>query len=153
MMKFSLILIFGLILTIQSCKEEQSTFDVTRIIKNETDHILLITVYDEGDISESILIGAMDADTADEKCGTERGRIAFCDLVWGRERDSVSIFFGEEKYLTYCSEKWGCLINDKNILGLNVLTDNQEGYVEFSDNVYVFSITQEEYDIAEPIRD
>jgi hypothetical protein len=143
-----LIIAFSLI----SCREQENTFEVTRIIKNDTDYSLQISVYGSGLIYEQVKIGENSADTANSLCVVERSRLASCKVDWSFVADSVQVIFDDQKELIYCSTSMGCNINDKNIVSLDVLLPNVGGYEKIAENSYVFTLTEEDYEAAELIK-
>ena len=136
---------------LSACREEASSFEVARIIDNETDHNIRIIAYNGEFVSQTITIAPFESDTANAICETARGSLAFCDLVFSLDHDSVTVLFDETRYITYCSQQFGCTINGKNIMELNPFRNNEDGYEEVSKSVFAFPITEEDYNLAEPI--
>ncbi len=136
----------------QSCKEANSSFDVTRIIKNNTNSSINLKVYLEDLVVEEYLIEAQDSLVSNSICGTDINE-DFCSLIWTYVgRDSVSLIFDDKKVLTYCGFDENCYYqNDKTIMWFSLYGENEEGYIEVSDNIFVFTITEEDYLLAEEI--
>ena len=135
---------------LSACREEASSFEVTRIIDNETDHNIRIIAYNGEFVSQTIIIEAMKSDTSSSVCATDRGRLAACDLVFSLDHDSVTVLFDEDRYITYCSQQFGCVINGKNIMELNPFGSNENGYEKVSEGIFTFPITEEDYNLSEP---
>jgi len=133
------------------CKEDQYSVDVTRVIRNETSHNISISVFENGEVIEEIIINSFGADTTQQICNGERGRLVDCDIILARVSDSVRVTFNNEKFVTYCRTQETCLINDKNIMDLNVEGENSSGYEEIASGIYEFSLTEADYGFAEPI--
>ncbi len=146
-----MIIFLFVIISLSSSCDSASSFEVVRIIKNETDHNIEISVFQEGETIETISIRPFESDTAKTICAEERGRVASCDVVWSIDEDSVTLVFNQEKYITYCSTQFGCLINEKNILALNPFGNNKDGYIDNSSKFFTFPVTQEDYDQAKDL--
>ena len=147
-----LILSFSIILlaVMFSC-EDPYTLDVTRIIQNETNHTVEIKLFAEGQVVEEIILNAFEADTTHTICNGERGRLVNCKIIMATISDSVQVVFDNQRSFTYCGTLETCMINDKNIMALDVEGENNTGYVETSPGVFVFTFTEDDYNIAEPI--
>ena len=136
---------------LSACREEASSFEVTRIIENETGHNIRIIAYNGEFVSQTIAIAPFESDTVSAVCETARGSLAFCDLVFSLDHDSVTVLFDEERYITYCSQQFSCTINGKNIMELNPFGNNEDGYEEVSKGFFAFPITEEDYNLTELI--
>ena len=152
----SLILSLSAMALIQSCVEHSFLIPVTRVIVNETEIEAQIAVYGSGVLQESIVILEKRADTLISSCAGERGHVVDCPPVWGMgyEFDSVRVVFDDKIYISYCKpkENEGCSVNDKNIMFFNVQGgDQRTGYEEVEDQVFVFTLTQADLDVAIPL--
>ena len=133
-----------------SCEEKNCGFQATRTILNSTSHDLEIRLFYENVETDSFVILANSSDSRDFNC-----YLTFCTLVrtscqeplWSYERDSSVVIFGNERYISYCSNSLDCQVNSKNILGLNVYTSGS-GYVMTEEKTFVFEITEEDYNTA-----
>lgn len=136
-----------------SCEKYNSNEKhITRIIKNETDHTILIVTFANGASLDSIHILPGNQISDQTICSTER-HIIYCNLVWTYERDSVSVVFDNDRFITYCGAAFGCVINAKNMMFFDYLGNEQMGYVESVENVFEFSITDEDYVYSIPLQD
>ncbi|WP_421891132.1 hypothetical protein [Marinoscillum sp.] len=138
-------------LSLCGCKEGHYTIDVTRVIKNETSHNIVIGVFYRGEVREEITIGPFGIDSDQQICSGERGRLVNCDITLWRVSDSVRVTFDGNRFFTYCGTQETCLINSKNIMDLNVEGENASGYVETSRGIYEFPLTETDYESADPI--
>ena len=144
------------IIVLSSCDKPVS-FEVTRIIKNNTNHKITLNVFKEGSIVEDFVINQNDSLVDKETC--DAGPILWnCPLTWTPDIDSVSVIFDNIKSITYCVQQINgvireeCYVNGKNIIGFNFDgSNNSLGYVETSNKVFVFSITDEDYQFAKDI--
>lgn len=148
-----ILLCFTSLVPLTSCLEEESAFQARRIIQNETNHQITIDVFAKhgGDLTERIKIVPFGADTTTTTCHIVRGLLGPCDVVWARRSDSVTLIFNGDRFITYCGESFGCYINDKDILALNVYAEDQAGFVMTEKNTFTFEITEEDYAVAIPI--
>ena len=148
----NLIFIISIVLLVSqfSC-EKRYPVPATRIIHNETNHAVEVKLFYTGQIVEEIAIPSSGADTMKMTCTRERGRLLYCDIIPARISDSVQVVFDNQRSFTYCGTLETCMINNKNIMALNVEGENNTGYVETSPGVFVFTFTEDDYNIAEPI--
>ena len=139
-----------------SCRETASSFQVTRIIQNSTEYDVRIDVFDfEGLMSESLEIPPFSADTAMAICRSDRGYVYSCPVEWVVENmDSVTLTFANTKIVRYCEDFYNndCKVNNKNIMAF-INGGYDGGYDKLPESVYVFEITDEDYDVAVPLNE
>ena len=146
----------AILIFLSACREAEYSFEMTRIIENKTDHNIRIIAYTRESVSQTIAIAPFESDSASDVCTKTIGTLAFCDLIFSLDHDSVTVLFDEARYITYCSQQFGCTINEKNIMRLNPFGNfeeepwNQNGYEEVSKYVFLFPITEEDYNLSEP---
>ena len=147
-------MIFGATTLIMSCGDEASSeFPVSRIIRNDTDIEVEIEVYSGGILFESISIQDHAAHRLDVTCVNVTRRVPVCPARFSDESDTVRVIFGGKRFVTYCSdeEAESCFVNNKNIMFFNAKGGPQKtGYVE-EDQVFVFTLTQADLDVAIPL--
>jgi len=144
------------IIVLSSCDKPVS-FEVTRIIKNDTGYKITLKVFSEDLIVKDFVINQNDSLVDKETC--DAGPILWnCPLTWTPDIDSVSVIFDSIKSITYCVQQTNgviqeeCYVNGKNIIGFNFDgSNNNHGYEEVSKKVFVFTITDEDYQFAEDI--
>jgi len=145
------ILLANLLFT-SACHEPGFSVKVSSIIKNETAKDVVITAFFRGEPYDLLKIASGESDSIQGSCAFERGSVQNCDPVLSLDYDSVRITFNDEKRLTYCNEDDCGLINGKNLLELNIEDPSQnDGYEQVADNVFVFTIEESDYELAEPI--
>jgi len=144
------------IIVLSSCDKPVS-FEVTRIIKNDTGYKITLKVFKEDSIVEDFVINQNDSLVDKEIC--DAGPLLWnCPLTWAPDIDSVSVIFDNVKSITYCFQSSNgsitkdCNVNNKNIIGFSFDGgENGLGYVETSSKVFVFTITDEDYQFAKDI--
>ncbi|WP_375578241.1 hypothetical protein ABWH96_14535 [Marivirga tractuosa] len=140
-------------LSINACHQE-STIMVTRIINNQTDKPVEINIWVSNNLFEKIKIAENSADTLKSICDIERGQVQNCNPVarWSEGADSVQVIFENESVLTYCISDTYCReINKKNIMDFNIFNTPgvaNNGYEEIEDKVFVFTIEESDYELA-----
>ena len=153
-----------ILLILNSCGGDPIKFNVQRVIVNSSTVPITWTVFEDGEIFESISLPIGSEDRKSEQCisQVEPSRYS-CDHLTGqdvllRRQDSVVIVFNTEKKLVYCVSFSACENGNKNIM-LGILPDiESEDIIGFEreiqgngERIYTFSITEEDYENAEPI--
>ena len=133
-----------------SCKELSSSLNVIRIIRNEVPRDLQILVYRDGLEQENLLISSGDSSIVKADCVYELGSLVVCDVIWAfrQMNDSVDVVFEDGKILSYCSSN-NCWKNDKNIVNFKLGREEYAGYEQIAEHTYRFTITEEDYALAE----
>lgn len=147
--------LFHLIL-LQSC-HEVSEFQVTRVIKNSSDFQVVMEGYiDSGNHLDQFVLNPGDSLLDRAVCIYKEVGRSSC-AIETFPYDSLRLFYNEERSELFCSGLYpDCINMDKDIMGFNPFTqfEDQIGdYVEYPENTFTYTITNEDYDRAEPIGD
>ena len=140
---------------LDSCHEVRE-FQVTRVIKNSSDFLVTMEGYYSGNVEDRFVLNPGDSLLDSEICYfMEVGRSS-C-IVADFRYDFLKLFYNEERSELFCSGLHPDCINlDKDIMGFNPYVENGErtgGYVEHPENTFTYTITNEDYDQAEPLDD
>jgi len=153
------------LILLTSCPKEVATrvFNVSRVIANNSPVEVRIEVYDAGRVVETFSIASGGQNQKHEVCKTLLASTT-CDYMSGRDIrwssrivDSVTIVYEEMKKQTYCGVGPVCNKEERNIMALPLFEENNEqntGYVktiEGDTQVFTFTLTEEDYENAEPI--
>jgi len=150
----NVIIFLSILCFISACKDENGQ-QFTRILDNTTDKEIEVMVYSSGALTEEFVIKPQSSDTTIAVCDYSRGTLRNCPLVWFLENDSVKLVFNKVEELKYCKSESICpRVNGKNIMRFSVFPISGEfngGFKEVSENVFVFTIEESDYELAEPI--
>ncbi len=147
-----LLIVVCLMLLITACHDDP-VINVTRIIKNNTEKVVNIKVYSQDFLVEDFIISSFNADTLSAQCAYAMGILQSCSPSWVVEGyDSAQVIFDNQKRITYCLIDSSCdYINGKNMLFLNPESTDGSGYIESEKDVFIFTIEESDYELAEPI--
>ena len=150
-------------LTLTACLiscHEIIRFDAKRVIVNDSDVQVRIEIYQDGNSIESISIPSGGINEQLSKCEDDVSRLKCTpDFRWVSIADSAQVFFDESRVQTFCGENMECLQTERNIFFFPLTIDESEnatGYVKSMEDdvrVYTYTITNEDYENAEPIGD
>ncbi len=154
-------LFFLVLLVFASC-HDTTEYNVRRTIVNESQVPIRVAAYSQGEVIEEFSVLPGEGNIKDEICVDERGRLD-CDQLTGQDiqwdlfSDSVVVFFNEERIESFCGFISDCTLQDRNLLLFPIHLENEEhatGYVktlEGDTQVFTFTISNEDFDNADPI--
>ena len=152
----TVVTVFCQLIFLQSCHEVRE-FEVTRIIKNDSDFEVIIEGYfDSGNEIDRFNLDSGDSLFDSEICTYKEVGRSSCTIATF-SYDSLKLFYNNERSELFCSGLYPDCINlEKDIMEFNPFAENGEltgGYVESPENTFTYRITNEDYDRAEPIGD
>ncbi len=139
------------IIGFSGCEESEELL-VTRVIKNASSHnVRLEGYFDEGQSTQLPSLNPGDSLLNTELCFEDVGNFRCNIQTLGF--DSVKVIFNDDRVQLFCGANFPeCYDADSDIISFNVrIPEFRGGYVEEPENTFTYTITDEDYDKANPI--